>query len=89
MTTRNAKRYPVSKPYYRSVTVGGLAVSVIALLLILMGVGEVVAYGVATHVVDVLLPIFGLGGVGIAAWGRSRAEGPLTLTEDDTNDQAG
>jgi hypothetical protein len=71
------------KVWYRSATLWALVVSAIAHLLNIMGVGAEEAERAATELVAGLAPVVGLIADAVGAWGRKRAEGPLTLRNDE------
>jgi hypothetical protein len=73
----------MSKVWYRSATLWALAVSALAHCLVLLGVNESEAETAAAELVRALAPVVGLVADAVGAWGRRRAEGPLTISTDD------
>jgi hypothetical protein len=68
----------VSKPWYQSATLYALAVSALAHALVLLGATEGEAQEAAAGFVAHAIPVIGLVADAVGAWGRRRAQGPLT-----------
>jgi hypothetical protein len=65
------------KRWYESKTIWALAVSAIAHVLVIFGLGEQEASAAAAEFVAALAPFVGLAADAFGAWARRRAEGPL------------
>lgn len=81
-----------SKPWYQSATYYALAVAIVSKILMMAGLAESDAGKQAGEIVTVVLPFIGIVADLIAAWGRKRAQGPVTLTKagaEAQNKQAG
>lgn len=68
-----------AKPWYQSTTYYALAVAIATKIFMLAGLAESDAGKQAGELVTVLLPFIGIVADLVAAWGRKRAQGPLTL----------
>lgn len=81
-----------SKPWYQSATYYALAVAIVSKILMMAGLAEIDAGKQAGEIVTVVLPFVGICADLIAAWGRKRAQGPLTATKagaESKNQQQG
>lgn len=70
-----------AKPWYQSTTYYALAVAIATKIFMLAGLAEGDAGKQAGELVTVMLPFIGIVADLVAAWGRKRAQGPVTLTK--------